>query len=123
MAESGGPYNQAYERVQEIKATLGPEEYIFIPNAALGRSAVIYDGPPWKMKHLGSLGSIPRLKDQLGLEGKYFFWPQFATIAPPEIPGFRLIENTFNTTPVKILGIQISDHTPGHGYALYEKIT
>ncbi len=122
MAESGVPYNQAYKRVLELKETLGPEEYIFIPNAALGRSAVIYDGPPWKMKHLGSLGSIPRLKDQLGIEGKYFFWPQFATIAPPEIPGFRIIENTFNTTPVKILGIQISDHTPGHGYALYEKI-
>jgi hypothetical protein len=66
--------------------------------------------------------TIPFLKEKLGITGKYFFWPQFATIAPPEIPGFRLIENTFNTTPVKILGIPISNHTPGHGYALYEKI-
>jgi hypothetical protein len=122
MVESGVPYSQTFERVKDLKATLEPGEYIFIPNEALGRSAVVYDGPPWKMKHLSSLGGIPHLKENLGITGKYFFWPQFATVAPPEIPGFRLIENTFNTTPVKVLGIQISNHTPGHGYALYEKI-
>ena len=41
---------------------------------------------------------------------------------PPQIPGFQLIENTFNAEPVKIAGLTIATSPPGYQYALYKRV-
>ena len=114
-------YQQTHMRIEELKSTLGPNEKIAIDAYTNTRSSVIFDGPPWKCLSLLSEEKIPDVENKLNIRVQYFLVTQFSHLQPPEKDGFRIVENTFNQIPVKVLGISIKTSLPGFGYALYKR--
>jgi hypothetical protein len=41
---------------------------------------------------------------------------------PPELPGFRLVENRFLRRPCEVLGVRLANTVPGYAYAVYRRI-
>ena len=124
---NGTTYHQARQRYLQIKQELAADEVVLINawTGPAGRSAVIFDKPPWKMRtfnHDHSVDWLPRLKvteSQMGFKGRFFFFAQDGSRTAPVIDGFRLVENKLNNQPVLIFGRIIRSTTPDFGYAIY----
>jgi hypothetical protein len=39
--------------------------------------------------------------------------------SPPEVPGYRLVEDHFLPRPGLLLGVRVANTVPGYGYAVY----
>lgn len=119
---NGVGYTTAKEAYRKLKAQLANDEAVIITrySGSQSRSAVVFDGPPWKMitynyweESLDKVEAICRSK------AKYLIFMQTRDPLPPQIPGFHLIDDAFNRTPVKMFGRLIRATTPGYGYAVY----
>lgn len=42
--------------------------------------------------------------------------------APPELTGFRLVENRFLHRPCEVLGVRLANTVPGYAYAVYRRV-
>jgi len=124
ILKNGVSYAEALARFEELKSQLGQEEVILIDLYTNPRSAVVFDGPPWKsIAYEGSLdGPLEKIEEKLNFRGKYIFYLQAGNEKSPERAGFKLIETNFNFKPVEIFGKTIRSTTPGYGYAIYERI-
>jgi hypothetical protein len=122
IIKNGVSYTVARDAYQKLKSQLTEDEVVMITrySGLQSRSAVVLDGPPWKMvtlnywyENLDMLEAICRIK------AKYLIFMQSRELIPPEIQGFQLIDDGFNRTPVKLFGKMIRLTTPGYGYAVY----
>ena len=121
-AANGVTYPAAFQRIEQLKQTLGEGEKILIIEWASARSAVVFDKPPWHLR--SGLVHWSEAEKKLGLKMRYFVALQFSDNkhTPPKGANWKLIEDKFNSTPVKILGLPIRATTPGYGYAIYERL-
>jgi hypothetical protein len=117
---NGVNYSVAKDAYEKLKSQLAKDEVVIITqySSVLSRSAVVLDGPPWKMitynywqDNLDNVEAICQVKS------KYLVLMQIRDPVPPKIPGFQLINDAFNRTPVKLFGRLIRSTTPGYGYA------
>lgn len=122
----GVSFKVANRRFQELKQQLAPDEYILISEysgSISGRSAIVFDGPPWR-----SRASV--LGDDMNvcfnnLKPKFYFDLQDSlldTNVPAQTFGYRLIEKSLTTEPVRLFGLRVGAVTPGYGYVVYEKV-
>ena len=124
IMKHGISYSTTLERYQKLKSGLEEDEFVLIDLYSNPQSAVVFDGPPWKMRtYEGFLdGPLEKIEEKLNFRGKYIFYLQAGGERPPERAGFKLIETNFNSNPVEIFGKTIRSTTPGYGYAIYERI-
>ena len=124
ILERGVSFKLAVERINQLKEKLEPNEIILIDGYRNARSAVVLDGPPWKMRsNYGEDMDWQYVDQKLGQRVKFFVSLQFSdpTPKPPDDSNFQLIENTFNKEPVSVSGFKIKKSTPGYSYAIYER--
>ena len=115
-------YNMAKEAYRKLKAQLAKDESVIITrySGSQSRSAVVFDGPPWKMITYNYWEeSLDKVEAICRSSAKYLVFLQSRDPFPPKIPGFYLIDDAFNRTPVKVFGRLIRATTPGYGYAVY----
>jgi hypothetical protein len=120
LIESRGvPYELANDRIKLLRNSLEGNEVVFIDNYIGHRSGVVFDGLPWLFRGPG-WGNLHITEKSLDFYAKYYLVMQYSK-TPPERGGFVLIENAFQSDPVKFLGVEISSYAPGYGYALYQR--
>jgi hypothetical protein len=126
VLDRGVDFKTAGKSFQKLKQSLAEDEYILISEfggSMSGRSAIVFDGPPWR-----SRASV--LGDDLNscfnrLRPKYYFNLQDSmldTNIPQQAFGYRLIESNLTPAPVKVFGLRVGSVTPGYGYVVYEKM-
>jgi hypothetical protein len=120
LIESRGvPYELANDRIKLLRNSLEGNEVVFIDNYIGHRSGIVFDGLPWLFRGPG-WGNLQNTEKSLNFYAKYYLVMQYSK-TPPERGGFVLIENAFQSDPVKLFGIEISSYAPGYGYALYQR--
>jgi len=127
IAGNGTTYLQARQRYLQLKQELASDEVVLINawTGPAGRSAVIFDAPPWKMRtynldhNIDWLSQLKLTESQMRFKGRFFFFAQDGSRTAPFIEGFRLVENRLNNKPVLLFGRMIRATTPDFGYAIY----
>ena len=124
VMKQGITFQDSFQRVQCLKDSLGPKEVILIDLYSNARSAVVFDGPPWRFQAFEDFldGDLKTVEREHGLRAKYRIYLQENNTRPPEKPGFMLMETHFNTVPIKMFGLTLSEMTPGYGYAVYKRL-
>ena len=119
---NGVSFNIAKDAYQKLKSQLAKDEVVIITqySSVLSRSAVVLDGPPWKMiTHNYWQDNLDNVEAICQIKSKYLILMQIRDPLPPKVPGFQLINDAFNRTPVIMFGRLIRATTPGYGYAVY----
>lgn len=120
----GISYATALARLKALKASLQDGEVVLIDLYSNARSAVIFDGPPWRFRAFEEFldGNLESLEREHGVFARYRLYLQEGDKPLPTIKGFEPLEVNFNSIPVEYFGAEISKTTPGYGYAIYERI-
>jgi len=125
----GISFQKARQKYEEIKGELAPDEYVLINawTGPTGRSAVVFDGPPWKMKTFNLdhqhdwLARLQKIEAELQFKGAYFLYLQDRADNFPNINGFQLVSIYSDNQPATLFGMVVRSGTPGYGYALYKR--
>lgn len=125
----GISFQKARQKYEEIKGELGPDEYVLINawTGPTGRSAVVFDGPPWKMKTFNLdhnhdwLARLQKAEAEMQFKGAYFLYLQDRADTFPNIDGFQLVSFNSDNQPATLFGQVVRSVTPGFGYALYKR--